>query len=268
MRFVSAPAPACGLPPRSSRWACGVASVDKVLGGGLAYGRIHEVHAAEADDAGAAAGFAMAAASGMAIAAATNASGGAAKRGVLWLRSRRAVRQSGRLQASGWAELGGAPGAGLVGVLPDALALLRAAVDALRCPGLGAVIVEDRGRMPELDLTASRRLALAAERSGVPLFLLRTDAPAMPSAAQTRWQVASAPSRALPGHAPGLPAFDVTLLRQRSGPAGLDWRLEWDRDRCMFHDPALSGAMVSVPASRPAAAGNGTESRASDRHAA
>jgi protein ImuA len=103
--------------------------------------------------------------------------------------------------------------------------------------------------------TANRRLALATEKSGVSLFLLRIDAMPVPSAAETRWQVAAAPSRALPGQAPGLPTFDITLLRQRSGPSGLDWRLEWDRDQRKFREAAVSGAVVPVPARGPAADG-------------
>src|SRR3546814_11674827 len=83
--------------------------------------------------------------------------------------------------------------------------------------------------MSELDLTASRRLALAAEKSGTTLLLLRTGADPVPSAAQTRWSVASAPSRAFAANAPGTPTFDITLLRQRSGPSGTSWRLEWNR---------------------------------------
>lgn len=231
----------------ASRRAFGIASLDAALEGGLARGRVHEVYALEVDDATATAGFAVAVAAGMADAGRT----------VLWLRMQRAARLGGVMQANGWAELGGAPGQGLVGVVPDAMALLRAAVDALRCAALGAVIVEGWGAMRELDLTASRRLVLAAERSGVPLLLLRMDARPVPSAAQTRWQVAAAPSHALPGNAPGGPAFDVTLLRQRSGPCGLDWRLEWDRDQRKFREAALSGAVVSVPARRPAKAGGG-----------
>lgn len=223
----------------------GVRSVDLALGNGLARGRVHEIYAAEVGDMGSATGFAVT------FAARLTHPG----QPVLWLRAARAAHAGGVLQANGWADLGGLPAEAIVGVMPDGVALLRAAVDALRCPALGAVIVESWGAMRELDLTASRRLALAAERSGVPLLLLRIDATPAPSAAQTRWQVASAPSRALPGNAPGLPAFDVTLLRQRSGPCGLGWRLEWDRDRRIFREAALSGAVVPVPSGRAAAAG-------------
>lgn len=251
------------MPPDSKvtlqpRRELGVRWVDLALGGGLARGRVHEIYAAEAGDIGSAMGFAVA------FAARLTHPG----QPVLWLRAARAARAGGMIQANGWAELGGIPADAIVGVMPDGMAVLRAAIDALRCPALGVVIVESWGAMRELDLTASRRLALAAEKSGVPLLLVRMDAAPVPSAAQTRWQVASAPSRALPGNAPGLPAFDVTLLRQRSGPCGLGWRLEWDRDRRIFRDAALSGAVVPVPSSRPAAAGGGGPDIPRGRYAA
>jgi protein ImuA len=225
------------------RWKSGIESLDAALAGGLAYGRVHEVYAGEADDASAAAAFV--------VALATSMSDGNGS--IVWLRSHRSIRRGGSLQANGWAELGGEPANALFGVLPDNMALLRAAVDALRCAALDAVIVEAWGRMSELDLTASRRLTLAAEKSGVPLFLLRVDAAPVTSAAQTRWQVASAPSRALAGQAPGWPTFDIELLRQKSGPSGLNWRLEWNRDRHEFRDASASGAVVPVPVRRPAA---------------
>ena len=239
-----APAP-CDQAIRSSvpRWASGIAALDEALSGGLMHGRVHEVYAAGSADAAAAAGFVVAMATGMS---------GQGK-DIVWLRACRSVRQSGVFQANGWAELGGAPDQGLLGIIPDTMVLLRTAIDALRCAALGAVIVEGWGTMSELDLTASRRLALAAEKSGVPLILLRTDAVPTPSAAQTRWQVAAAPSRALPGRAPGMPVFDIELLRQKSGPSGLHWRLEWDRDQRQFRDAALSGAVVHAPVHRPVA---------------
>lgn len=230
------------MPKPLRRSATGIAPLDQALGGGLAQGCLHEFYAAEPEDAPATAGLAV----GLALLTMT---GGA----TMWLRSRRTLAQGGVLQANGWAELGGAPGACLFGVVADDKALLRAGADALRCTALGGVVLESRGTMRDLDLTASRRLSLAAERSGVPLFLLRSDAEPTFSAAQTRWRVASAPSRALPGHAPGAPVFDIELLRQKGGPSGLSWRLEWDRDRCVFRDAALSGAVVPVPVHRPAA---------------
>lgn len=239
-----------GLCKHHGAAALGIPGLDEVLGGGLARGRVHEIYAAEPDDAATAIGFAMALTSIMHASARTP---------VLWLRSAQAMRQAGVLQAQGWAELGGMPDMALMGHTPKGMDLLRAAVDALRCPAVGVVVAESWRTLHELDLTASRRLTLAAERSGVPLLLLLLDAAPVPSAAQTRWQVASAPSQALPGHAPGAPVFDITLLRQKSGPCGMTWRLEWDRDRRIFHEAPLSGLVVPVPAERPAAAGTGCQ---------
>jgi protein ImuA len=231
------------------RWATGIAALDAIMGGGKNHGRVHEFYATEQEDAAAIAGFAAALAIGMT----------SNTHPALWLRSRRAVTAGGVLQGEGWAELGGATDACIFGLFSDSMNLLRAAVDALRCGGLGVVIIESWGGMAELDLTASRRFALAAEKSAVPLLLLRIDATPSPSAAQTRWQVTSAPSHALPGNAPGMPTFDIELLRQRSGPFGMRWRLEWDRDQRIFRDAALSGAVVPVPSVRPAAdTGTGT----------
>jgi protein ImuA len=243
MRIMPLPDRAAETPAPLRRWASGVASLDGALGGGLSHGRVHEIYAAQIDDAAAITGFAVITATGMAQDA----------RQILWLRSRRCLGRGGILQANGWAELGGLPGNGLLAVVPDTITLLRAATDALRSGALGAVVAEDWGRMRELDFTASRRLALAAEKSGVPLFLLRVDGEPVTSAAQTRWQVASAPSQALPGNAPGMPTFDIELLRQRSGPSGLSWRLEWDRDRRKFREQTLSGAVSAIPASQSAA---------------
>jgi len=146
------------------------------------------------------------------------------------------------------------PDALVLGQAADTRALLKSASDAARCPGLKALIVECWGKCPELDLTVSRRLALAAEKSGVTLFLLRLEAEPLPSAADTRWSVSAAPSIPLEADAPGPPMFEIELLRRRSGPSGMRWRLEWDRDQIIFREPAHIGAVVPLPAGRPVAA--------------
>ncbi|WP_238475192.1 ImuA family protein [Sphingomonas cavernae] len=164
----------------------------------------------------------------------------------LWLRTDEAERRCGRLFAPGLVELGGNPDAFLFALAPDVCALLRGAADAARCAGLGAVIVECWGKSPALELTASRRLALAAEQSGVTVIMLRIDATPVPSAADTRWAVSAAQSVALEANAPGPALFEIELLRRRSGPSGMRWRVEWDRDKCVFREPALSGAVVPL----------------------
>lgn len=225
---------------RADGWlATGHGAFDSALGGGLAAGRVHEFFAADPLDAASAAGF-----------AALLALRKGGKAPLLWLRTAAAARRGGHLYAPGLAELGGDPDRLLLVEADDTKVLLAAANDAARCPGSVAVVVEIWGKFPALDLTAGRRLTLGARDAGVTLLLLRFDAVPGPSVAETRWNVAAAPSRALDAAAPGAPAFDLELLRWRGGPAGARWRLEWNRDERAFCEPALSGAVLPLPARR------------------
>lgn len=237
------------LEPRRSAeqaklFSLGHGAVDRALGGGLALGRLHEIFA-ETDEAGSGAGFAAL----VGLRAGKVRGGKAAP--LLWLRTEAAQKQAGRLHATGLAELGLDPATLLLGLVPDEPALLHAAAEATRCAGLGALIVECWGPMRPFDLTASRRLMLAAEGSGVTVLVLRVlpQLQFQPSAADTRWRVAAAPSISLEADAPGAPMFDLELLRRRAGPPAGPWRVEWDRDRSSFQEPAETGA--ESPLSRP-----------------
>ncbi|MFN3820508.1 ImuA family protein [Blastomonas sp.] len=199
--------------------------IDTALGGGLARGRVHEVFAAQAEDAGCAAGFVA----GLALRLGLK-SGGT----LVWLREIQAEKQGGRLHAPGLVEIGLDPARVIIGVLPDPLCVLRAAADVVRCPEVGVAVIELWREPRLLDLTASRRLALAAETSGVTVIALRIAASPSPSAAQTRWQVSAAPSLPMEANAPGYPAWRVELLRQRGRPSGGDWRVEWNREQACF----------------------------------
>jgi protein ImuA len=226
------------------RVATGHAALDATLGGGLARGRVHELFAAEAADGPAATGFA----------AMTALRTVGREAPIFWLRTDDAERCGGHIHAPGLIELGADPDALVLGLAPDAKALLKSAADAARCSGLKALIVECWGKCPEFDLTASRRLALATEQSGVTLFLLRLEAEPVPSAYRTRWSVSAVPSCPLEANAPGPPMFEIELLRRRAGPSGMRWRLEWDRDQIIFREPAPVGDMVPLPAGRSAEA--------------
>ena len=240
------------IPPAPAR-PLGVAAIDRVLGGGLAIGRVHELFAQEAGDEASAMGFA--------VMLARRLIGGDAEPGgatLLWLREE-AVQRRAPLHGPGLAHLGLDPARLVLGVLPDAKALLRAGVDALRCTALGAVVLELGGNPALLDLTASRRLALAAEASGVtPLLLRLHGARPAPSAAQTRWQVTSAPCAPLAADTPGQSMLGLALLRQRGGPAGFEWTVKWDRDAGSFRPAALPGAHLPLSGggSRPQADGD------------
>ena len=211
------------------------------LAQGLGRAQLHEIHAFLQEEAASAAGFAI----GCVLVASA--------RPILWLRTEAAERQGGRLHGPGLIAMGLDPQDLVVVVVADDSALLRAAADGARCPGLGTVIAEGWGAMRGYDLTASRRLMLAAEASGVVMILLRVGGQVAPSAAVTRWSVASAPSRALAADAPGAPAYDLDLLRRRGGPAGARWRVEWNRDMQSFDPAPLSGARLPLVADRTVA---------------
>jgi protein ImuA len=231
--------------PAEGWLASGHADFDAALGGGLAIGRAHEFFAADALDGTSAAAF-----------AALLALRTPGKMPLIWLRTADAGGRTGHIYAPGIAELGGDPDRLLLVETPDPKMLLACANDAIRCTGSAAVIVESWGKLPLLDLTAGRRLALGARDAGTTLLMLRLNAVPVPSVAETRWSVAAAASRALEANAPGAPAFDLELLRWRAGPAGGRWRLDWNHDDKSFGhslgEPTLSGAVLPVPARRAA----------------
>lgn len=102
--------------------------------------------------------------------------------------------------------------------------ILWATEEALKCEGLAAVIAE----ISRIDMTASRRLQLAVEKSGVTGFILRNEAGKMSTTMATaRWQISPLPSIVidnLPGV--GFPRWKVELLKVRNGKPG-SWNMEW-----------------------------------------
>jgi len=154
-----------------------------------------------------------------------------AKRGPkLWVRHAALDREHGAPYAAGLAEFGVDPAQVILVRTPDVTGALQAGLEGARCHGLGAVMIELWGEAKAYDLTASRRLVLAAKASGIGVFITRMAATPHASAAETRWLIHPAPSRALAARAPGHPLFDLTLLRTRHGREGLRYLVEWDRD--------------------------------------
>jgi protein ImuA len=217
----------------------GATRLDNALGGGLRADGLHEFHAAEALDAAGAVGFALLVA---------RLRRELDDRPLIWARQDDAL---GLPYGPGLAELGIDPEAVTLLALPDGKALLRAALDCVRDGAAAAVLLELHGKQPLLDLTATRRLALAGAESETMVLLTRSAASPAPSAAHTRWQVAAAPSQPLPANAPGFPAFALTLLRRRGGREGLSITLEWNRDTVSFRE------LAPIPGALPALAADG-----------
>ncbi len=148
---------------------------------------------------------------------------------LLWVQDRMAILESGRIHPSGL------PTQNLIHVeARDARDALWAMEEGVRCACLSAVIGEIWGDPRALDFTATRRLAVAAERSGTPCWLVRLGGSANLSGARMRWRIASAPSllNELDPRAPGTPAWDAELFRARGMPPGR-WSIAHEADR--FH---------------------------------
>lgn len=120
-----------------------------------------------------------------------------------------------------------APGLYQAGLAPDRVLYAEARDDAellaimeegLRHRGLAAVVGEAR----RVSMAATRRLQLAAEGGRTIALLLRRakagdDPFATPSAAVTRWRVASAPSTPVPWRGIGQSCWRLACVRQRGG---------------------------------------------------
>jgi protein ImuA len=156
-------------------------------------------------------------------------------RPLLWVQERMAILESGRIHP---------PGLGCPDLIHvearDARAALWAMEEGLRCSTLSAVIGELWGDPARLDFTATRRLAVAAERSGVACWLVRLSGTSNLSGARMRWRIASRPSLANPfdARASGSPAWDAELFRARTSPPGR-WTVTHEADA--FHLVAQPG---------------------------
>jgi protein ImuA len=153
----------------------------------------------------------------------------------LWVQERMAIIESGRIYP---------PGLGNMELIHvetrDARAALWAMEEGLRCSGLSGVIGELWADPQALDFTATRRLAVAAECSQVPCWLVRLGGTANLSGARMRWRVSSGPSLANPfdPRASGASAWDAELFRARGCPPGR-WSIAHETDS--FRLAAASG---------------------------
>ena len=128
-----------------------------------------------------------------------------------------------------------APGLLPFGITPDRIVFIHVSRDkealwaieeALRAKGLMAVV----GEIGDADLTATRRLQLAVEKSGTTGLLLRNNPRKIEqsSVCVTRWKIDPLPSieqNGLPGL--GQPRWNVELQKVRHGQPG-KWAIEWN----------------------------------------
>jgi protein ImuA len=208
--------------------ALGVKPVDAALGGGIPCATLHELSAAPVH-LGAAAGFALA----LAALAREPA------RQTLWIATDFGALETGALYGPGLDQLGLDTAQLLVARVARPVDALFAMEEALKCRALATVMAEF-GDAP--DLTATRRLSLAARDGGGLGLLLCHKPSAAPSAARTRWRIAPALSRPDEFGGLGRTAFTLSLTKNRRGPCG-NWTLAWDH-----HEHAFSALSLGVDA--------------------
>lgn len=186
----------------------------------------------------------VAAAGGFAVALAAEMRGGLPPgRPIVWVRQDAAACEAGEVYGPGLLAFGIDPSGLLVIRCRTHTDALRAALESVRCASVGVVLVETAA---SADLTGSRRLKLAAEKSRVAVVLVSHAAVSQPSAARMRWRVAGAPARAGPEAGPARPTFDVTLIKHAAGRPERRWLVEWDHERGQFTQ-ALPSALDAVP---------------------
>jgi len=234
----------CEAGPRrgEGELALGISALDRALQGGLARGALHEIAPSGPLHMGAAAGFALALA-GLAQ---------QGRRQMLWIQQDFAALEGGEIYA---------PGLALYGLAVEQFLLLRVAKpmealwameEALSSQAFASLVME-LASGSDADLTATRRLQLAAREGDTLALLLRQQKSGQASAATTRWEISALPG--LPDELGGLgkPRFGLNLTRNRRGPCG-SWAVTWDRQKGCFFSDALSLTLVSTPSNRSDAA--------------
>ena len=176
---------------------------------------------------------------------------------VLWVQDRMSMRENGRIYTPG-AQAFGLTQAILHVAVSHPRDVLWAMEEGAACAGLSAVVGEIHGGPAVLDFTATKRLALRSEASGVPVWLLRSGDPGGLSAARERWRIGSLASEVHPHNpqAPGAPRWDADLFRARGRPPG-QWVASYDAKDGVHLVPRPGDGAVATgePASPDAARG-------------
>ena len=169
---------------------------------------------------------------------------------VMWVSCRMSRRENGRLYG---------PAARQWGLRSDVLRVevshprdvLWAMEEGAGCAGLSAVVGEIHGAPEVLSFTATKRLALRSEASGVPVWLIRSGDHGALSAARERWRLTSMPSDMHRWNrmAPGSPVWEAEMFRARGrAPGTWEARHEpaarWAKDRLRLLSRSGDGQMA------------------------
>ncbi len=232
-------------------------SLDHVLDGGLCRGALHEIVPGRPGDAAAASGFAAALSARFVMTA-----GSAGP--IVWILEDGTRREWGAPYGPGLRLHGLDPARLVLVYARDARESLWSFEEAVRCRALAAVVAEIWTLEQAYDLTASRRLVLAAQKSGTPALLvaskLARGVDRLSSGAATRFEIFSlgGPRLAPAGRdppLPGLASWSVRIVKARAGPRGFGFdrdrplTVAWDHEEACFRD-AFPLALAPLPRDR------------------
>lgn len=225
-----------GLTDSAPLLALGSDSLDAALDGGLALGQLHELAPSNSFHLGAATGFAL----GLAV---------LSQRPVVWVQQDFAALEAGAPYGLG-CELFGLSTSRLLFVrAPKPEDVLFAMEESLKARA--TVIGEMAEEGKAADLTTTRRLSLAAQKSMGLALLFRHRTQVSPSASATRWEVAGALGRCDGMNGLSPTDFRLTLLKNRRGPCG-QWVLQWDHDEHHFTPERARSPALSLDMAAPA----------------
>lgn len=213
----------------------GILPLDRALQGGLAPAALHEVTPAAMNDLGSAAGFTLA------LAARAQRPG----KSVIWIQTDFASFEAGNIYGLGCDLAGLAARNLLIVKAPRPSDALWAMEEALKCRALSCVVAELPNDATVADLTATRRLTLAAREGGAFGFLLRHRTSPLTSSAETRWQVSAARGEGDAFGGLGRAAFALSLHKNRRGPTG-HWTIAWDHHERVFSALSLGVAAAAL----------------------
>ena len=262
-----------GLEDGPAALPLGASAVDRVLGGGLMRGALHEIAALGEAHAAAATGFVAGVAALAALsspsprlrgedwgegafpkaqtrgrapspgryAADLSPHAGRAKH-LVWVAEDMAALESGALHGAGLDGFGVRPERLVTVSVAQRRDLLWTMEEALRCRAVSCVIGEMRHGA--LDAVAVRRLSLAAAGTAALVLILRAGPGEDASTAATRWIVSAAASDGAE------PRVLAQLVRNRRGPRG-QWILEWSDSDGRFTCAAHAQPVALPPRHRP-----------------
>lgn len=168
--------------------------------------------------------------------------------GVIWAGEEGVFAEEGAPYPPGLAQFGLDPAQLIIVRAAKREDCLWAAEQALSARGV-VVICALGARGKPLDLKATRRLLLFAEHNGSKCLLVRPLAEA--SAAWTRWRVSPASSDAAEREL-GPPAYIIELMRNRAGPAGARFTIEWNAHARAFRERDVARDLSAASEDGPA----------------